>query len=398
ALIYRQRNEFIAAAQQLDEARKRDGLLQDKQGLAAGHRHSGLLALAQNLPQKALTAFHSGLAIAESIGDQRTRCSTQLGLARAFLQLENPDSAAFWVSETITDAEIFLLPEISWRAWQLKGEIAEQADETQIALAAYSKTADIIEHLRGQLQVDDFKAGFLEDKIEIYSRLINLQIRKKMFIAGFHTAERAKSRNFLEMLANREHLISSGKTAPTLLHQDSLLQAINDTQQQLAVLRRKPDPLTVPEKEHLEQWTQQLDQQQKTYETYLQQVQQQTPRMADLMHVQPVSITEIQHDLPQKTGLVEYYLSATHIYTWLVSAGATTAQVIEFPRDSLATIIAEYRDLVSRKLPVDQQAQQLAKLLIQPIDNQLSNFKHLIIIPHGPLHYLPFAALPRQKA
>ena len=65
---------------------------------------------------------------------------------------------------------------------------------------------------------------------------------------------------------------------------------------------------------------------------------------------------------------------------------------IEVSRDALAAQVQLFRkQILSRQPGVDESAGKLYDLLVAPL--RLRAGEHVIVVPHGPLHYLPFQAL-----
>ena len=54
------------------------------------------------------------------------------------------------------------------------------------------------------------------------------------------------------------------------------------------------------------------------------------------------------------------------------------------------------RGVLDRQLAVNESAQDLYQLLLGPCAALFNNVKHLVIIPHGSLHYLPFGVLQNE--
>jgi len=76
-----------------------------------------------------------------------------------------------------------------------------------------------------------------------------------------------------------------------------------------------------------------------------------------------------------------------------VSNNKITARIKDYPGDLLFSKVDTLRKSIERRLPLHNISTDLYRLLIKPVESELEDFKHLVIIPHGILHYLPFSAL-----
>ncbi|MBL8210162.1 MAG: CHAT domain-containing protein [Bryobacterales bacterium] len=120
----------------------------------------------------------------------------------------------------------------------------------------------------------------------------------------------------------------------------------------------------------------------------------------------PLPHTALQSTLDPQTAVIAYHTGAYGAWVFVVTHNAIRA----FPLPSSAILDAAVRDF--RQLaatpgraslgPYAQAAARLYRLCLQPAAAAIANRKHLVIIPDGPLHYLPFEALlhdtPRSLA
>jgi len=114
-------------------------------------------------------------------------------------------------------------------------------------------------------------------------------------------------------------------------------------------------------------------------------------------------LAEVIAALPGDTAALEYFVTEDATYAWLVRDGSVSDPVrIEVGRDGLREEVLAYRRALETPatglmdLPDEAtltRARDLYDLLIAPVESQLDGIEHLVIVPSGPLYYLPFAAL-----
>jgi CHAT domain-containing protein/tetratricopeptide (TPR) repeat protein len=112
------------------------------------------------------------------------------------------------------------------------------------------------------------------------------------------------------------------------------------------------------------------------------------------------SLPELRRALAADTLLLEYAVGETRSFLWLLSADGLVTQVLP-GRAALELQTGRALDRLSRRsrrVPrkIEQQAiVALGKTLLGPVADRLAG-KRLLIVPDGPLHNVPFAALPAR--
>ena len=105
--------------------------------------------------------------------------------------------------------------------------------------------------------------------------------------------------------------------------------------------------------------------------------------------------------LPGDTALLEYVVADEAVSIFVIRANGIQAKTIPVRAIDLASRVELLRDLIVREPGQDWQAPaaSLHQTLVAPIEEAgwLTGVHHLYLVPHGILHYVPFAALPRSK-
>src|SRR6185436_15118610 len=112
------------------------------------------------------------------------------------------------------------------------------------------------------------------------------------------------------------------------------------------------------------------------------------------------STTEVQHQLPAGTALIEFVLAEDNLVIFVLTSDGLHASTVPVRSADLEAKVWFLRDLMLRKNTNEWQlpAAGLYKTLIEPIEaaGWLRDVNRLYIVPHATLHYVPFATLLRQ--
>ena len=123
-----------------------------------------------------------------------------------------------------------------------------------------------------------------------------------------------------------------------------------------------------------------------------QQLQQQAPELSSLVSVTPVTVEEIQGKLPADEVLVEYYAEGKELYAFVLSRSGL--QGIKLNGEGLTADVQNFRQALqdTRSTYHRDLAGKLYNRLVRPLEGSMKT-RNVLIVAHGPLHYLPFNAL-----
>jgi len=283
------------------------------------------------------------------------------------------------------------------------------------ALTNIEQAVDIAEKLRLKVTVRDLRASFLATAQDCYELYIDLLMmldestnNTKYKPLAFEISERKRARSLLDSLVEarvdlRENISPElAKEFKDLQYQygqktEKLirLKSKNAKDEQIPLLEKELNDLK-SKFEHLEA-TLKLKH----------------PKYSSIAQAKALTIGEVQSLLDTETSLIEYSITSTNSYVWVISKGSIKSYKLanyeeikflvdkillsaknnykkqafdldEDRLDSLETIEKEYVD----------DANKLSDLIIKPIWNDLPTTKRLLVVPDSILQYIPFAALP----
>jgi CHAT domain-containing protein len=299
-------------------------------------------------------------------------------------------------------------PELSFQAHFLMGQIQQASRDHAGAYKSYQKAREVLEALRSGLRGEELKIAFLKNRLEVYEGLVAICLGrpgKKPVEEAFGYMEQAKSRSLTEMIVQR------GPTLDTeAAGQSELVRRIRDLREQLNWYYHRIEQEQLHPEERTEERLQQLHEQVREREGEFLRTLRELPASqrgeAALHFTTQLPLEEIRASLPKEAALLEYFSIGDRIVAALL-----TRQSLEiFPVTIVSRVTKllhmlqfqlskfrlgkEYTRAFGDSLQQATQAhlEETYKELIAPVRKKLKA-RHLILVPHGLLHYLPFHAL-----
>jgi CHAT domain-containing protein len=394
----------------------------------------------------ALASLNEAKALFEEQGNRSWTAYADLERAEVYLKLKQPEKAlqiaqgctaqlkdqplkrsqacliaasAMLETGDIVQAEILLrdslqnenqiVPALNYACRHLLAKIAQKQGDFRRALDEFDQAIRGLEQWRSRMMVE-FRASFLEDKQVLYDDVITMCVENGQPEKAFSFAERAKSQSLLEMLENRISL----RIASLSPDDEQLIQ-------ELVRLREERDRL-------YRRWESDSREEmrlrgnpdcQQGLITLHQEIGEIEENITELWHkllvrnadyARETSLWQVQTEnirpyLDEETLLLKYYFAHGDLYAFLVWRDSLNACRLPVSRGeverclellwlNLKTVIkspVEKRSELTSN--VKQILEKLYRLLISPVEQEVSRCKNIIIVPHGPLHYLPFHAL-----
>jgi len=348
--------------------------------------------------EKAAEVLDQGVKLAEEVGDALT--GTELLVISGILYREKKDykKSIECFDKTLLKGNELSNPRIMWNSeWGLALTYEEMNNYNE-AIKGYQNAIDIIESIRGKLQTEEQKVGFLREKIKIYEGLIKLlfKLREKEPTKGhiqesFHVAERAKSRAFLDLIAEAKVAPPTGLSAEFESKEKNLQNQLTNVQQQLLNPKIKEEER---EKLYLE-----LQEVESKYNDFVLELRKKGPKYAYLVYPEPYTMDKVQEELlNEKTFLIEFFIGEENSFLWVVSKDKVLWFDSFSNESELFEKIASYQNQISqRRIKFDfQLGKEIFDVLLKDALEHVPLSSHLIIIPDGLLLRFPFEAMVKE--
>ncbi len=253
------------------------------------------------------------------------------------------------------------------------------------ALAAYRRSIELVEDVRGQLQEAELRSGFLEDKQAIYHGAVLSAVALGKVDEAFSYAERGRARAFLDLLGNQATL-SKGKTRALVEEEVRLRARLSEARALAQDEAGEGDPA---------QARQQVEAAERAYRAFLERVRKENLEQASLMTVEPVTLREVQSQLPEGTTLLEYLVMGPESLVWVIDRSGAEVVRLPVPKPALVRQVRALRRAIAEQAPLER-VQELSTTLYERLIAEARpriRGDRLLVVPHDVLHYLPFGAL-----
>jgi CHAT domain-containing protein len=270
-----------------------------------------------------------------------------------------------------------------WDFYLEEGKFFEELGDFEYAFTCYKTSIDLIEKSRNYLKIEDYKRGFMRNKIEVYERLIKLLLKMNKETESFEYNERARARDFLDILGNNRIDI----------HNSTNMELIKKAEELDGKIRFYSNKESEDEKILLNL--------KEEYEELLGELKQESPEYASLKTVSPLSLKEIQSLLDKDSAILEYFCTDKDLLLWIITEDRLFTRTISIDRKELNNMIFKYREEIAVNMTVEKMksdewkkaSNHLYELLIGDAEKIIKEKHRLIIVPHRSLHYLPFNTL-----
>ncbi len=386
------RKRFKEAAANYREALARAIESKDNGSIANAHNQLALTLLAMGQLEAAANEAQQALEIARST--QARLLETQVRYT-----LGEIDHAAGRYAEALnhfdSGREIVASianPEMSWRLEFGRGQTLEKLNRDEDALASYRAAVKTIELVRNELREERFRAGYIEDKYQVYVSLVELLLKLKRMEEAFGFAERLRARGYLELLDRGQPPLRSDTQRQT---EATLRSRVRQLQRQIEEESSKPRP--EQKRQAFEIFSKELTEAEHDYQVFLDDLLKSEPAYVTARTLNLPPTSRLQQQLPRGTALIEYVLAHHQLVIFVLTSEGLRAKEVPVESSDLQAKVELLRDLMLRKNTSEWQlpSVSLYKSVIEPIAaaGWLRGVNRLYIVPHSILHYLPFAAL-----
>jgi CHAT domain-containing protein/tetratricopeptide (TPR) repeat protein len=326
-------------------------------------------------------------------------------LAQIAFQAEEAFEARAECSRALDHLRTLEFPELRFQCHFLLGQIEHARGDLPAAYGEYQRARTGLENLRANLSRDDLKISFMKNKIELYERLVELCLNKRFAGASqeeaFRHMEMAKSRSLTESMTQGSH---GGVES----EDGNWGKVIRDMRQELSWYQHRIEQEQLRPEASSASRIEKLSSEARDREAGLLKTLRDLPENSagtpERSGRGDVPLEKVQALLSDDATILEYFVAGDTILAAILTKASLAIQpvstmsrvspMLQFFRFQMGKAQLDHESASSPRMlqPAVAHLRELYDELVRPVRRQLKT-DHLVVVPHGILHSLPFHSL-----
>jgi CHAT domain-containing protein/Tfp pilus assembly protein PilF len=281
-------------------------------------------------------------------------------------------------------------------AYQRLAALKRRRGKPDESLPLYLKALDVLDRQTRTLGgTDEVRSRFAALYAPYYHETIDLLMELGRPEEAFHVSERYRARAFLALLSERD-LVFSADVPEALDRERRTVRAEHD--RAFAALAAATGPAG-------EEARKALDAVRRRQGEVEARIRAASPRLAALQQPEPLDLPAARAALDAGTLLLSYSIADSRGYLFAVGPGREDFRAVrmDVTLSKLRSDVGRFRRLLQTVSPLGTgplraMAAELGATLLGPVADRIARAERLLILPDGPLHLIPFAALADPSA
>jgi CHAT domain-containing protein/tetratricopeptide (TPR) repeat protein len=286
----------------------------------------------------------------------------------------------------------------SWRIDALRARAYARLGLLDSAVTAGRAAVRAVERVRGAFGSAALRTTYTAQRAQVYADLVLLLLRRGDLSAAFEVGDAAHGRGLLEHLAATRAGTAGRSTPNELIAAERVLHRID------ALVARLDTLDATPAAARKDVWENdrravagRLVQARAEYEALFARAS--AGDAAALLGASSLDASRIQQSLRPREALLDYFATPDTLIAFVVTADSVRVVRMRVRPSELAGRVRVVRDLIAARTSEANASRDAARalhdVLIAPAERvgALRGIERLVIVPHGALAYLPFAAL-----
>jgi CHAT domain-containing protein/Tfp pilus assembly protein PilF len=280
------------------------------------------------------------------------------------------------------------------------GLVYLKTNQIQLAGDHLRRAIDALESQLGKLGgSQETQSGFGAQFSGYYRDYIDFLIKQNQPTEAFHILERSRARTLLAMLAERDLVFTADVPEELERERKRIAWAYDQTQAELTPLNPLED------KVEIESLLNRLRELRDRQAEIVSRIRQKSPRLASLQYPQVLDVDGVRAVLDPGTLVLSYTIGKDKSYLFALAPNAgVQVYPLAIGETQLRAEVERFRSLIGRAPLGDtdlsglvERGRRLYDLLVQPAATMVDKATRLLVVPDGPLHALPFAALVHRS-
>ena len=327
---------------------------------------------------RAIEYYQQGLNIFREINDLKAVGLTFINIGQAYSNLKEFSTAKDYFDKAVESQRAMRDTTSLSNSYDAMGDWYDIQGMDSLAVEHYFKAIDILENIRDRLEVEAHKSSYASGTHDIYERTALALARMGRVEEAFDYVERSRARTFLDLLGGGN--VQVGKAR----HQEFLKQKRTGTE------TGEYEPDNSDDSSRIKYSARGIilpkDQEEELFE----------PELTSMVSVSSLKLKEVQDLIDDRSVLIEYFLTGEKTLIWKITRNDFMLFESPVSGDSIEAMVTTFRAAIVSLGDTEFLANRLYLTLIAPFEKSLDS-DYLTIVPHGILHYLPFAALEDER-
>lgn len=366
----------------------------------------GTLNQVQGRPKTAIENYTEATDIRTGMGDKRGISENLLQIALVNATLGDFDQSVTNLKRALDIAQASEDRGMLWKAYFIMGRTLEERKNFGEALEAYRKALSIVDTMdvdySEDSEEDDFIFGGTSALFETTLRVLMKLARKDPDGAydnqALRLVERLKAASFEKTLLRINVPSFSNIPNDLLIKEKSLRFSLSrfnaKLMEQRAKIRSNPELMKKLLEERRAKET--------SFANLRDQLSREYPAYVNLTKPKPISIHQIQKSLDPEEVLLEYMVTRGRTYIFAIDKYRFHTFSVDYPLSEiekdvelLVRPLRKHETLASWDPSV---AYKLYSKIVKPVEYTMSGKKTVVVIPNGPLCWVPFEILVDSKS
>ncbi len=374
---------FADARQAFMHAMELDRKLGDSVGLAFDYANIGLAFEGMGRDVDAIENLSEAIALSRKLGNPLNELKSLIALGRIYIKQQKLDSARKNLEDGLALA--VKLNDTNWE-WKYRlqlGRVDVLEGRTKEGLEHFLTAIETTESMPPIIRVAKNGPRIEEETSELYDEALDILSKEGKSEEAFDLTERYRSRQFLDLFG--------GETI-AFPFKGVLERLAKEKESRTRLQAARNEWLKAPEDGKAAAKTA-LDEARASYDASLADLANLNERLPAYVKVDSRPFAELLPLLPDDYALISYYQTGNALLIWTVAGGSLSMERVEITRDSSNERVKTFRNLLLNFHPVETVAQSLYEQLILPVQDRIRDREKWVVVPFGPLHFVPFAAL-----
>jgi len=339
--------------------------------------------------ERSLAYLDSALQLKRDINDRRAQGITLSNIGRTYHALRMSDKAFAYYDSALAILRDLRIRPHEGTTLDYIGQVYEDNGDAENAIHYYKKAIEVKESIRSELKRADLTTSYIEAEKDVYERLAILLIMLQRYEEAFDYLERSRSEKLRKAFEMGEMVAFDPSLHRTL-------ERINLLTSEMDALRKTFQESKIDEsvfEEGINKLHGRLNQAMLDFRIH-------HPQLYNIMVPQPNILKDVQGAIPDSTLFIAFASAIDRYVALLITKNMFVVETRGEHKDSVNRMISETLTALkshAQKDELDTQFAHLYDVLLKPLEQHITKYSNIVIVPYGVLHYLPFHALRCQN-